>query len=131
MNASAISYAGVPSITMGSTHITTTSASTLNYLMYQADGTGQALMIPEHDQVGYNIEDAYGKDDEFHEALVCVRCPHCAYPNYPFRKKKKKPKCLETGEEWVGIDYKQPYAHYECWCSYCDEAYYLRLFAPQ
>lgn len=124
-----VSYAGVPSITMGTT-VTATSGATLNYLMYQADtGTGSG-MVPGSDVVGYNIEDAYGKDEEFHEALVKVRCPHCAYPNYPFRK-RERPKCLETGEEWVGIDYKQPYAHYSTECSYCHEVFYMRLFAPQ
>lgn len=127
-----VSYAGIPSVTMGTT-VTATSGATLSYLMYQADagtGNGVGVMVPGDDVVGYNIEDAYGKDEEFHEALVKIRCPHCAYPNYPFRK-RERPKCLETGEEWVGIDYKQPYAHYSTECSYCHEVFYMRLFAPQ
>jgi hypothetical protein len=105
--------------------IATTAASSGTIYMVQ-DQTGQHSWVPEHDQVSYPIEDACDEDGEFHERRVCVRCPHCVYPNYPFRK-KRKPICLETGESWVGIEYKEPYAHYSVECSYCHETFYLRL----
>lgn len=106
-----------------------TAASTTSVVMYQNAVTGQgATFVPEHDQVGFCTSEATDKDGEFRDHLVHVRCPHCAHPNYPFRR-KKKPVCLESGEEWQGIEYKQPYANYQTVCCYCDEVYYLKIFA--
>ena len=122
-----VTYAGVPSVTMG-TNVTATGSSSVNYLMYQNNMSGDSTVVMGHDVVGVDIEEFCDSDGEFHERKVRIRCPHCAYPNFPFRR-KERPKCLETGEEWVGIEYKQPYAHYSTECGYCHEAYYFRLFA--
>lgn len=128
-------YVRVPAISQtpislfNATTITATSGSNLTYYQYQNSQTGDTTSVMGHDVVGVSIDEFCDeKTGDFHEHKVRIRCPHCAYPNYPFRR-KQRPLCLETGEEWVGLEYKQPYAHYSTECAYCEEAYYFRLFA--
>jgi hypothetical protein len=80
-------------------------------------------------EVEFDSEEAFREDDEFHDAVVKVNCPHCLRVNAPLMSKKTAH--VHSDWRWVGLDHKEPFSEYLCVCPACRLDYILTIYTPQ
>ena len=80
-------------------------------------------------RVEFCTEEAYGADEEFHDALVKMRCPSCRRMCAPLLSTRTR--LLENGWRWVGLEYREPYSQWLCVCPGCRTDYILTTHTPQ
>lgn len=91
---------------------------------YRPDGTmiGTALSC--------DTEAAYDEDsDRFVRARIKTNCPHCKRRVAPLLSKRTR--CLQAGWRWVGLDHKEPYEDWLCFCPGCRKPYLFTTYTPQ
>jgi hypothetical protein len=84
----------------------------------------------ERRSVSFDVEEAFSeRDEEFHPALVKVRCPTCHRTRAPLLSPATRR--LGGGWRWVGISYEESYCDWLCTCSRCGTDYILTTHSPQ
>lgn len=77
----------------------------------------------------FDTEEAYGRDEEFHDALVRVTCPHCRRVHAPLMSASTRH--LASDWRWVGLEYKEPFSEWLCVCPRTGRDYVLTTHTPQ
>lgn len=85
---------------------------------------------PTGRRVDADTEEAFSeRDEEFHPALLKVRCPGCNRTCAPLLSSRTR--LLGSGWTWRGISHQEPYSEWLCVCPGCRCDYVLTMYTPQ